>query len=82
MMDEDNKKKFKMKFYYLAVQLNAIILFSAVSIVAFFFCPGQYRIPLIILLILIVLVLSLNFKKKYLETKAWLDEHADKGKDT
>jgi hypothetical protein len=82
MLDEDNKVKFKMKFYYLAVELNAIILFIALSFMIFFIGPVQYRIPLIIMVILIALVLSLNFKKRYIETKAWLDEHAEKGKDT
>ena len=71
-----------MKFYYLAVQFNVIILFFALSFIVLFIGPAQYRIPLIIILILIALVLSLNFKKKYQETKAWLDEHAEKGKDT
>ena len=82
MMDEDNKVKFKMKFYYLAVELNAIILFIALSFMIFFIGPVQYRIPLIILFILIALVLSLHFKKRYTETKAWLEEHTERGKDT
>ncbi|MFY9800297.1 MAG: hypothetical protein WAK10_03535 [Methanoregula sp.] len=79
-MDEENKKKFKMKFYYLAVQLNVIILLVALSVMVFFIVPGQYRVPLIIVLITTALVLSLHFRKKYHETKAWLEEHADKGK--
>jgi L-asparagine transporter-like permease len=76
MMDEDDKKKFKMKFYLLAIQLNAIILFFALSIVVFFIGPAPYRILLIIILILMAVGLSMNFKRKYHETKAWLDEHA------
>ncbi|HUW86690.1 MAG TPA: hypothetical protein VMV55_07420, partial [Methanoregula sp.] len=81
MMDEESKIKFKMKFYYLAVQMNVIILLVALSVLAFFIIPGQNRIPLIIVLIVMALVLSLNFRKKYRETKVWLDEHTDKGKD-
>jgi cell division protein FtsW (lipid II flippase) len=81
-MDEDNKKKFRMKYYFLVVQLNAIILFFALGVILFFIGPVQLRIPLFIVFILITLVLSLNFLKKYKETKAWLDEHGDKGKDT
>jgi cell division protein FtsW (lipid II flippase) len=81
MMDEESKIKFKMKFYYLAVQMNVIILLVALSVLAFFIIPGQNRIPLIIVLIVMALVLSLNFRKKYKETKVWLDEHTDKGKD-
>lgn len=81
-MDEDNKKKFKMKFYFLAVQLNAIILFFALAAILFFIGPGQYRIPLILVMIIIAIVLSLNFIRKYKETKKWLDEHGDKGNNT
>jgi cell division protein FtsW (lipid II flippase) len=81
-MDEESKKKFKMKFYYLAVQLNVIVLLVALSVMVFFIGPGPYRVPLIIALIITALVLSLHFRKKYKETKAWLDEHADKGQDT
>jgi cell division protein FtsW (lipid II flippase) len=81
-MDEDNKKKFKMEFYFLAVQLNAIILFFALAVIMFFIGPGQFRIPLIFVMIIIAFVLSLNFIKKYKETKVWLDEHGGKGKDT
>jgi hypothetical protein len=80
-MDEDNKKKFKTKFYFLAVQLNAIILIFAVGVMLLFIGPVQYRIPIFIITLLITLTLSFNFIKKYKETKAWLDEHGDKGKD-
>jgi hypothetical protein len=82
MLDEDNKVKFKTKFYYLAVELNAIILFIALSFMVFFIGPVEYRVPIIVILILIALVLSLNFKKRYIETKAWLEEHTLRGKDT
>jgi L-asparagine transporter-like permease len=81
-MDEDNKKKFKMKFYSLAVQLNVIILIFVLGVILFFIGPVQFRIPLILIVIIITLVLSLNFIKKYKATKVWLDEHGDKGKDT
>ena len=82
MLDEDNKVKLKMKFYYLAVELNAIILFIAISFMVYFIGPVQYRIPIIIILLLLALVLSLHFKKRYIETKAWLEKHTEKGKDT
>ncbi len=81
MMDEESKTKFKTTFYFLAVQLNIIILLIALAIMVFFIGPLQYRIPLIILLFIMVFGLSLHFRKKYYDTKAWLDEHADKGKD-
>jgi len=81
-MDESKKEKFKMKFYFLAVQLNAIILIFAVGIMLLFISPVEYRIPIFVITILITFVLSFYFIKKYKETKAWLDEHGDKGKDT
>ncbi len=81
-MDESSKDKFKMKFYFLAVQLNAIILIFAVGVMLLFIGPVQYRIPIFIITLLITLVLSFYFIKKYKETKAWLDENGDKGKDT
>lgn len=82
MMDVPSKEKFKMKFYFLAVQLNAIILIFAVGVILLFIGPVQYRIPIFIITLLITLVLSFYFVKKYKETKAWLDEYGDKGKDT
>jgi cell division protein FtsW (lipid II flippase) len=81
-MDKSNKDAFKMKFYFLAVQLNAIILIFAVGVMLLFIGPVQYRIPIFIITIIITLVLSFYFIKKYKETKAWLDENGDKGKDT
>jgi cell division protein FtsW (lipid II flippase) len=81
-MDESNKDTFKMKFYFLAVQLNAIILIFAVGVILLFIGPVQYRIPIFIITLLITLLLSFYFIKKYKETKAWLDENGNKGKDT
>jgi cell division protein FtsW (lipid II flippase) len=81
-MDVPSKEKFKMKFYFLALQLNAIILIFAVGVILLFIGPVQYRIPIFIITLLITLVLSFYFIKKYKETKAWLDENGDKGKDT
>ncbi len=81
-MDEENKKEFKLKFYYLAVELNVIILLGALSIMAFFIGPGQYRVLLALILIIMGSLLSLHFQKKYKETKAWLDEHSEKVKET
>ena len=81
-MDVSGKEKFKLKFYFLAVQLNAIILIFAVGVILLFIGPVQYRIPIFIITLLITLVLSFYFIKKYKETKAWLDENGNKGKDT
>jgi FtsH-binding integral membrane protein len=81
-MDEENKKKFKMKFYYLAVELNIIILLGALAVMAFFIAPIQYRVPLALILVIMGFLLSLHFRKKYKETKVWLDEHSEKVKET
>jgi hypothetical protein len=79
-MDEASKKQFKWIFYRLAVQLNAIILLVALSVMAFFIFPGPYRSPAIAVMLLIAIILAWNFAGKYRETKAWLEEHSGKGK--
>lgn len=79
-MDSKAKDQFRWKFYRLAVQLNAIILLVALSALALFLFPEQFRIPAIIIMLVLALVLSINFRKKYLETKAWLHEQPDDNK--
>jgi hypothetical protein len=74
-MDETTKEQFKWRFYRLAVQLNAIILLVALSVVAVFLVPGLYRLPAVAVMLVIAVVLSWNFVLKYRSTKAWLDEH-------
>ena len=74
-MDETTKEQFRWKFYRLALQLNAIILLVALSVVAVFLVPGPYRLPVVAIMLVIALVLSWNFVLKYRSTKAWLDEH-------
>ena len=74
-MDETTKEQFKWKFYRLAVQLNAIILLVALSVLAIFLFPVPYRLPAVAIMLVIALVLSWNFVLKYRSTKAWLDEH-------
>jgi len=77
-MDEDSKTRFKWKFYRLTVQLNIIVLLVALSAICFFLVQIPYRFPLLIGMLILACVLSLNFAKKYRETKAWLDVHAGK----
>jgi hypothetical protein len=79
-MDAKAKDQFRWKFYRLAVQLNAIILLVALSALALFLFPGQYRIPAVIIMLVLALVLSVDFRKKYRETKAWLHEQPDENK--
>ena len=81
-MDAETKEQLRFKFYRLALQLNAVILLAALTVMALFIAPEPYRIPLVLVMILLVVYLSINFTKKYRETRAWLYEHADKEKDT
>jgi len=77
-MDAKAKDQFRWKFYRLAVQLNIIVLLVAVSVLALFLIPARFRLPLVAVLLAGALVLSVNFRKKYRETKAWLHEQPDK----
>lgn len=79
-MDETSKERFRWNFYRLAVQLNAIILLAALSVMGFFLFPNPYRIPAILVMLLIAIILAWNFAGKYRETKVWLEEHSGKGK--
>jgi uncharacterized membrane protein YhhN len=83
-MDVKAKDQFRWKFYRLAVELNVIILLVAVSFLIFFILPARlesYRIPLIVVMLLAAGLLALDFRKRYTETKAWLDEQPDKKED-
>ena len=75
LMDETTKEQFKWKFYRLAVQLNAIILFVAIAVLSWILVPAPYRIPVVIVMLVLSVVLSWNFVTNYRSTKAWLDEH-------
>lgn len=77
-MDEDSKKLFKWKFYRLTVQLNVIVLLVAFSVICLFLTQIPYRIYLLIGMLILACILSFDFTKKYRETKAWLDIHAEK----
>jgi Ca2+/Na+ antiporter len=79
-MDEDAKNRFKYKFYRLTVELNIIILLVAVSIIVFFIVHSPYSVPIIIGMLILALILSLDFFKKYKETKKWLDKQPEKDK--
>lgn len=81
VMDVNAKEQFRWKFYSLAIQLNLIILLVAVSILALFLIPLQYRYPLITVLMVAAIGLAFFFRKNYLATKAWLDEQPDKKED-
>jgi cell division protein FtsW (lipid II flippase) len=77
-MDKDAKTQFKWKFYRLTLQLNAIILLVALSVICFFLVQIPYRIFFIVGMLILACMLAFDFTKKYRETKAWLDVHAVK----
>jgi Ca2+/Na+ antiporter len=77
-MDENAKAQFKWKFYRLTVELNIIVLLVAVSILVFLIIHSPYSIPVIIAMLALALLLFMDFNKKYRETKAWLDDNAER----
>ena len=77
-MDEKAKAQFRWKFYRLTVELNIIILLIAMSIPVFIIIHSPFTIPVIIGMLAVALVLFLDFIRKYRETKAWLDDNAEK----
>ncbi|MGA2121000.1 MAG: hypothetical protein ABSG49_03015 [Methanoregula sp.] len=80
-MDAKAKDLFRWKFYRLAVELNIIILLVAVSVLLLFILPERlvgYRFPLIAVMLLAAVILSVDFRKHYFETRAWLHEQPDK----
>jgi cell division protein FtsW (lipid II flippase) len=83
-MDQKAKDQFRMKFYRLAVQLNIIILLVVVPILFLFIFPSRFvgfRYPVIAVMLILALVLAINFRTNYHETRAWLDEQPDKKED-
>jgi predicted membrane chloride channel (bestrophin family) len=80
-MDENAKTQFKWKFYRLTVEINIIVLLVAMSIPIFLIIHSPYTVPVIIGMLAFALILSLDCIKKYRETKLWLDDNAEKGKE-
>lgn len=79
-MDENAKAQFKWKFYRLTVELNIIVLLIAMSIPVFIIIQSPYTILISIGMLALALILLWDFMKKYRETKAWLDDNAEKEK--
>ena len=77
-MDEKSKAQFRWKFYRLTVELNIIVLLVAMSIPVFFIIHSPYTVPFVLGMLALALVLFIDFYKKYQETKAWLDDNAEK----
>lgn len=80
-MDENAKAQFKWKFYRLTVELNIIVLLIAMSIPIFLIIHSPYTIPIILGMLALALILLWDFLGKYRETKAWLDDNAEKEKE-
>jgi hypothetical protein len=83
-MDQKAKDQFRMKFYRLAVQLNTVILLVVVPVLFLFIYPARFaafRYPVIALMLIAALVLAINFRTTYYETRAWLHEQPDKKED-
>lgn len=77
-MDENAKAQFKWKFYRLTVELNIIVLLVAMSIPVFLIIKSPYTVLIILGMLVFALFLLMDFIKKYRETKAWLDDNAEK----
>jgi len=77
-MDENTKTQFKWKFYRLTVELNIIVLLVTMSIPVFLIIHSPYTVPIIVGMLALALIVSSDFIKKYRETKAWLDNNAEK----
>jgi Ca2+/Na+ antiporter len=81
-MDEDVKKEFKWKFYYLTIELNIIVLLVAMTIPIFLIIHSPLTIPVIVMMLAAALAVSVDFVRRYHETKAWLDNNADQEKES
>jgi hypothetical protein len=77
-MDESLKARFKWKFYRLTVELNIIVLLVAMSVPVFLIIQSPLTVPVVVVMLGFALVLSIDFVKKYRETKAWLDDNTEK----
>jgi hypothetical protein len=75
-MDEAAKERFKLKFYFLAVIINLIILFIAGAVVVYLKGPPDLNEVLAVILAAIAIVMAFFFVRRYRATRAWLDENA------
>jgi positive regulator of sigma E activity len=75
-MDEATKERFKLKFYFLAVIINLIVLFIAGAVVVYLKGPPDLNEVLAVILAAIAIVMAFLFVRRYRATRAWLDENA------
>jgi uncharacterized membrane protein YqjE len=78
-MDAENKDLLRLKFYRVALHLNAVIMLVALTVIALFLAPEPYRLPVVLAMVLLVAYLAITFRSKYRETRAWLYEKAETG---
>jgi L-asparagine transporter-like permease len=72
-MEPASKEQFKWKFYRLQVMINLVIFLFAAGIIALFLAPENLRMPAFVILVLIAIVLAVYARKRYRETKEWLE---------
>jgi L-asparagine transporter-like permease len=75
-MDPASKEKFKWKFYRLQVMINLVVVLLAAAIIALFLAPEVLRIPIFVILAIIAIIIALYTRKRYRETKEWLERQA------
>lgn len=75
-MDESDKKIFQMKFIVLTMMLNAVIILIAAGILLFILFPTIVWQSLAVVMFIAAIITIYLFRKKYRETKKWLDLHA------
>jgi hypothetical protein len=75
-MDEATKERFKLKFYFLAVVINLIVLFIASAVVVYLKGPPDMNEIFAVILAAIAIIMAFLFVRRYRATKTWLDENA------
>lgn len=75
-MDEATKKDFKTRFTTLTIMLNIIILCFAIGIFVLLRFAPEWTPGLVIGLLLLAAgaVVSISFRKRYIQMKVWLSE--------
>jgi len=76
-MEESAKATFGWKFWFLTILLNLMILFYALVIIFILIIPDPYKMPGAILFLIAGIIMTFVSRKKYIETKAWLDQNPD-----
>jgi len=80
-MDESARELFKIEYVKLVMMLNVLIFSVAAAILIFFMVSPEYtlRIPVVAALAITAVITGVMTRKKYIETKKWLDIHGKSG---